>query len=58
MLSYVPMDCSPSGSSVHGISQARILDFMNFLNRINAEFTKVLICYVFLHIKRHMINIC
>ena len=23
-----PMDCSPSGSSVHGISQARILEYV------------------------------
>ena len=25
-----PMDCSPLGSSVHGISQARILDWVPF----------------------------
>ena len=25
-----PMDCSPSGSSVHGISQARILEWVSF----------------------------
>ena len=26
--SYDPMDCSPPGSSVHGISQARILEWV------------------------------
>ena len=26
-----PMDCSPPGSSVHGISQARILEWVAFL---------------------------
>ena len=26
--SYDPMDCSPLGSSVHGISQARILEWV------------------------------
>jgi len=26
------MDCSPSGSSVHGISQARILEWVIFLS--------------------------
>ena len=26
--SYVPMDCSPPNSSVHGISQARILEWV------------------------------
>ena len=25
-----PMDCSPPGSSVHGISQARILEWVSF----------------------------
>ena len=25
---YDPMDCSPSGSSVHGISQAKILEWV------------------------------
>ena len=25
---YDPMDCSPPGSSVHGISQARILEWV------------------------------
>ena len=25
-----PMDCSPPGSSVHGISQARILEWLTF----------------------------
>ena len=25
---YDPMDCSPSGSSVHGTSQARILEWL------------------------------
>ena len=25
-----PMDCSPPGSSVHGISQARILKWLSF----------------------------
>ena len=27
-LFYDPMDCSPPGSSVHGISQARILEWV------------------------------
>ena len=27
---YDPMDCSPPGSSVHGVSQARILDGLPF----------------------------
>ena len=25
---YDPMDCSPAGSSIHGISQARILEWV------------------------------
>ena len=28
LILYDPMDCSPSGSSVHGISQARILEWV------------------------------
>ena len=28
--SCTPMDCSPLGSSVHGISQARILEWVAF----------------------------
>ena len=29
-----PMDCTPPGSSVHGISQARILEWVNKVNHI------------------------
>ena len=28
--SWDPMDCSPPGSSVHGILQARILEWLSF----------------------------
>ena len=28
-----PMDCSPPGYSVHGIFQARILEYCNFLSQ-------------------------
>ena len=29
MILFDPMDCSPPGSSVHGISQARILEWVS-----------------------------
>ena len=31
---YDPMDCSPPGSSVHGILQARILEWVSLLQGI------------------------
>ena len=29
---YDPMDCGPPGSSVHGISQARILEWVRYID--------------------------
>ena len=40
---YYPMDCSPEGSSVHGIIQARILEWVvmpsSKLKVLHLEFT-------------------
>ena len=44
--SATPMDCSPPGSSVHGISQARILEWvaMSFSNSCASGFYKIHLC--------------
>ena len=36
-----PMDCSPSGSSVHGIFQARVLEWSEWLSSKKPEITYV-----------------
>ena len=42
-----PMDCSPPGSSIHGIFQARVLEWGAIaFSRKSSSFASKLICYL------------
>ena len=52
---YNPLDCSPPGSSVHGISQARILEWVA-ISCIYTHTCTHIYAYTYIHI--HAVNIC
>ena len=42
------VDCSPTGSSLHGIFQARILEWIDFKKHFNLKLKKNIYIYLYL----------
>ena len=43
-----PMDCSPPGSAVHGISKARVLEWVAIAQQKRWSFTSIYFTYVYI----------